>query len=147
LVEVPLRPGHRRPGDRDGAGGERAFGEDAEGWPRGTGLYSASIDRFLEALAQGAIFDEEHSMKKKKERASKPAPSLDPEERRKENQKWFNDLNKTIPTIPVVNPPLAVIPGFTVPCGCKGSPMYQQMQLRPLCEKCGGKGFVVIAKG
>jgi hypothetical protein len=172
LVEVPLRPGHRWPRDRNGTGREWASREDEEGRPRGTGLRGASIDRFLEAFAQGAIFDEEPSMKKKK--ASKPEQPLkqteqgvvplasppsppplllsDPEATMKRNQKWFSTLNETVGTIAVVPPPLAgppitVIPGFTVPCICKANPMYSPPQLRPPCEKCGGKGFVVVEKG
>lgn len=85
-----------------------------------------------------------------------PPPSLlpsDPEAIRKRNEKWFSDLKETVGTIAVVSPPLAgppvtVIPGFTVPCLCKGNLMYPPSQLpRPVCEKCGGKGFVVIEKG
>jgi hypothetical protein len=83
-------------------------------------------------------------------------PSLlpsDPEATRKRNEKWFSTLNETVGTIAVVSPPLpgppiTVIPGFTVPCICKKPPVYQSPSLpHPVCEKCGGKGYVVIEKG
>ncbi len=84
-----------------------------------------------------------------------PPPLLlsDPEATRKRNEAWFASLNETVGTIGVVPPPLAgppvtVIPGFTVPCVCKNSPMYSLPPLpRPVCERCGGKGFVVVEKG
>lgn len=84
-----------------------------------------------------------------------PPPPLmmaDPEATRKRNEEWFASLKETVGTVEVVPPPLAgppitVIPGFTVACVCKKSPMYPSWDLPVKCEKCGGKGFVVIQKG
>jgi hypothetical protein len=87
--------------------------------------------------------------------APPPSPSLlpsDPGATRKRNEKWFSSLNETVPTVQVVSPPLAgppitVIPGFTVPCICKGSSTYLPPLPGPVCGKCGGRGYVVVEKG
>lgn len=68
----------------------------------------------------------------------------------KKNQQWFAELEKSVMPIPVVPPPVqgqTFVPGFPVTCKCVAFNFMNPKQPDSGCKSCGGKGFVIIAKG
>ena len=68
----------------------------------------------------------------------------------KKNQQWFAELEKSVMPIRVVPPPVpgqTFVPGFPVTCNCVAFNMMTPKEPNPNCKSCGGKGFVIIAKG